>query len=128
MKAPKRHKRPAAQPPPARTQRNPTLVYEALLARKLEIERALFAGKPLTGWVQQPDRNGWWLWLESGYGSDTELLLLSNNGATVASDDEFSAASGQKPPAPGGATFNYWEDTDTTQKMMPGKWLRIADA
>lgn len=98
-----------------------TSIFDALLERKRAIERELRAdvAKELK---DTPDQSGWWLWLESGHRATTELILLSGEGRIVASDDEFEQAAGMSAEQ-GAYGFNYWEGTDTTQAMMPGKWL-----
>jgi hypothetical protein len=71
---------------------------------------------------ERPDRNGWWNWYESG-SSTPEKILLTANGAVVASDDEWQQATGVHPENDvAGTNANYWEGTDTTQEMMPGLW------
>lgn len=70
----------------------------------------------------RPQSDGWWLYREGGR-SRVEKILLIAGGASVASDDEWEQATG-KPPENDAYTENYWEGTDTDQRMMPGLWMK----
>jgi hypothetical protein len=48
-------------------------------------------------------------------------LLLCDDGSEVATDDDWEQATGQ-PAEHDGWVENYWECTETTQRMMPGLW------
>ena len=70
----------------------------------------------------RPDSGGWWSWREGGR-FRVYKLLLTPTGLSVASDDEWHRATGRKPETDG-YTENYWEGTATTQKEMPGLWMK----
>jgi hypothetical protein len=72
-------------------------------------------------WLDRPNCNGWWIWRERGSSHRDERLLIAGNGAIVASDDEWEQETG-RPAEDGAFSYNYWEGTDTTQEMMPGRW------
>lgn len=54
------------------------------------------------------------------------MILLTADGSRVVDDDEWERATGRKALADGWS-WNYWEGTDTTQKMMPGLWQKCPD-
>lgn len=82
----------------------------------LRAERDKLAAIPL----DQPDRDGWWEWTENGE-RRPELVLVRGGGALVASDDEWEQATGSSPEHES-YSENYWEGTETTPQMMPGRW------
>jgi hypothetical protein len=75
--------------------------------------------------LKRPNRDGWWLWFEDNAG-DGEEILVTCDGAIVASDDEWEREVGRKPKELW--SENYWEGTDTTQKQMPGTWKFLREA
>ncbi len=75
----------------------------------------------------RPANDGWWLWREGGR-SRVDKLLLSGGGRCVNSDVEWEQATGRPPEKDAWWTENYWEGTDTTQKMMPGLWMKAPNA
>ena len=70
----------------------------------------------------RPRSGGWWLWREGGRDRE-ERLLLCAGGTEVAGDSEWEQATG-KPAEHDGWIENYWEMTATTQKEMPGLWMK----
>ena len=58
--------------------------------------------------------------MENG-SSRVEKLLLVPSGSEVAGDDAWEQETG-RPAEHDGWVENYWESTETTQKMMPGLW------
>lgn len=84
---------------------------------------------------ERPDCNGWWFWFESGLDDEGEPrrdgvpLLITANGEIVAPDDEWGQATGLNLDEleSSGWSYNYWESTYTTQKMMPGVWVKAPD-
>lgn len=71
----------------------------------------------------RPDSGGWWEWKEGGRGR-VEKLLLTPSGLEVESDDEWEKEMGRN-PSHDGFEENYWEGTETTQRMMPGTWRKL---
>ncbi len=74
----------------------------------------------------RPHCGGWWEWMENG-SSRVEKLLLVPCGSEVAGDDAWEQETG-KPAEHDGSVENYWESTQTTQKMMPGLWRQCPPA
>lgn len=77
----------------------------------------------LRRWRRKPHCGGWWEWREGGRGR-SERLLLCEGGTHVADDDAWQQATGVSPEDDGMGHRNYWEGTETTQKMMPGLWMQ----
>lgn len=78
----------------------------------------------LRRWRRKPHSGGWWEWREGGDGRP-ERLLLCEGGTHVADDEAWQQATGK--PAEDeerGINHNYWEGTETTQRMMPGLWMQ----
>lgn len=62
----------------------------------------------------RPHCGGMWQWREYGRGG-IETMLLTPCGKEVASVDD----------AEEGTPQYYWEQTETTQRMMPGLWRQL---
>lgn len=62
----------------------------------------------------RPHCGGMWQWREGGR-SRIETMLLTPCGKEVASVDD----------AEEGTPQYYWEQTETTQRMMPGLWRQL---
>lgn len=88
---------------------------------KLAAENCRKMGQP---WRRRPNCGGWWEWMEKG-SSRVEKLLLVPSGREVAGDDAWEQATGKRAEHDG-FVENYWESTQTTQKMMPGLWRKLA--
>ena len=80
----------------------------------------------------RPDAAGWWDWYqgqsldddpEDGEGAGCERLLICDGGTHVVDDDEYEQVTGENPDKDGWHA-NFWEGTETTQKEMPGLWVR----
>jgi hypothetical protein len=70
----------------------------------------------------RPRSGGWWMWREGGR-DRVDKLLLTAGGTEVATDDDWEQATG-KPAEHDGWVENYWAMTATTQKEMPGLWMK----
>lgn len=70
----------------------------------------------------RPHCGGWWFWKEDLY-REPQKLLLCEDGSEVATDYEWERATGKK-ASHDGYEENYWEMTETTQRMMPGFWMQ----
>lgn len=68
------------------------------------------------GWSHnQPTIGGRWLWREGDNCEEVQLTLSANGSSVAKSDDD----------EPEGTPQFYWEQTETTQRMMPGLWKRM---